>query len=344
MVEIGSRPPGTPAAPGRAGASGETGETSAASSGQLSRRGLFGGTGVVGAAAVAGMAAAAGVVTWLEDREAEAAAPPPSPPPGGSAGTAQATRQWVLVFDLRKCEGCVTQDKPPQCAEACNAEHFVPAGQQWLRVFRVEAPGGNSYFMPRPCMQCENAPCLNVCPVAATYRNAEGVILIDHNRCIGCRMCMAACPYGARSFNWSEPENPPGATFAQYRPEYPVPHRRGTVEKCMLCAHRTKDGKLPACAAGCPMNAVYLGDLVEDSATNGKEVVKLSRFLAENGAFRLKEELGTRPRVWYVRGHGQEYGRPVDDRRLAKEPRAWQELQKEQKKEASSASHTTHMG
>lgn len=233
-------------------------------------------------------------------------------------------RQWAMVIDLRKCEGCVTQDGAPACAEGCNAEHFVPAGQQWIRVFEMEEPGG-SYFMPRPCMQCENAPCLNVCPVGATYKNDEGVILINHDRCIGCRLCMAACPYGARSFNWGDPENPAGATFAQYTPEYPVPHRRGTVEKCMLCAHRTKDGKLPACAESCPMNAIYLADLTEDVATNGQEVVKLSRFLSQNNAFRLKEELGTRPRVWYIPGHGQDYGRNADDPRDPEEPRTWQE-------------------
>lgn len=258
-------------------------------------------------------------------------------PPGASAqgGAQRATRQWAMVIDLRKCDGCVTQDKPPGCTEGCNAEHFVPKGQEWIRVFQEEDPEG-THFLPRPCMQCENAPCLNVCPVGATYRTDEGVILINHERCIGCRLCMSACPYGARSFNWGDPENPPGATFAQYSPEFPVPHRRGTVEKCMLCAHRTKDGKLPACADSCPMNAIYLGDLTQDVATNGKEVVKLSRFLSENNAFRLKEELGTRPRVWYIRGHGQEYGRHADDPRKRKEARPWQE---QQKKEVSSATH-----
>jgi molybdopterin-containing oxidoreductase family iron-sulfur binding subunit len=177
-------------------------------------------------------------------------------------------------------------------------------------------------------MQCENAPSLNVCPVGATYRNREGVVLVNHDKCIGCRMCMAACPYGARSFNWGQPENPPGATFAQYSPEYPVPHRRGTVEKCMLCAHRTKDGKLPACASACPMGAIYLAELTHDVATNGKEVVRLSRFLAQTNAFRLKEEMGTRPRVWYVPGHGQEYGRAADDRREHQDPLPWTEQSK----------------
>ncbi|MBI2906865.1 MAG: 4Fe-4S dicluster domain-containing protein [Chloroflexi bacterium] len=234
-------------------------------------------------------------------------------------------RQWAMVIDLRKCEGCITIGRAPQCTEGCSAAHFVPEGQQWIRVFRMEEGGRGSFFLPRLCNQCENAPCLNVCPVGATYRNPQGIILVDHNRCIGCRMCMSACPYGARSFNWGEPNNPPGATFAQYSPEYPVPHRRGVVEKCMLCAHRVEDGKIPACAQACPMGAIYLGDLVQDIATNGVKVVMLSRFLAENNAFRLKEELGTRPRVWYIHGHGQDFGHQSDDPRGIKEPRPWEQ-------------------
>ncbi len=234
-------------------------------------------------------------------------------------------RQWTMIVDLRKCDGCVTQGKPPQCAEGCNAEHYVPDGQQWMRVMQVEDEKG-SHFLPRPCMHCENAPCLNVCPVGATFRTNEGTVLVNHDRCIGCRMCMAACPYGARSFNWGEPVNPPAATFADYSPEHPLPHRRGTVEKCTLCAETIKTGKLPACASSCPMNAIYLGDLVSDQATNGKEVVKVSRFISENNAYRLKEELGTRPRVWYIPGHGQDFGRDSDDPRPSEPPRTWEQL------------------
>lgn len=225
------------------------------------------------------------------------------------APTGEPPRQWVMVIDLKKCEGCTTIDKPAQCMEACKKEHFVPEGQNWMEVFEAEDEGGGTYFKPRPCMHCEKAPCADVCPVGATYYNEEGLVLINHDRCIGCRFCMAACPYGARSFNWDDPENPPGATFANYSPEYPVPHRRGTVEKCMFCAHRLHQGKLPACVEACPMQALWMGDLVEDVATNGTDVVRLSNLLHDNHAFRDKDDLGTRPRVYYLPGHGQDFGR-----------------------------------
>ncbi|TMG34022.1 MAG: 4Fe-4S dicluster domain-containing protein [Chloroflexi bacterium] len=163
---------------------------------------------------------------------------------------------------------------------------------------------GNEYNMPRPCFQCENAPCLRVCPVAATFQTGEGVVLVDQDRCIGCRMCMAACPYGARYFNYNEP---PGHQhpFQHPTPEHPVPQQKGTVGKCMFCVHRTEDGKLPACVDACGMGALYIGDLVEDVATNGQQTVRLSQFIRENDAFRYKEELGTGPRVYYIAGHGQ---------------------------------------
>ncbi len=294
--------------------------------GRISRRRLLALLGVAGAAVVVAPLAPSvlGKSTGTASGEA-----------GKKAGGVP--RQWALVVDLRKCEGCVTQDKPPACTEACNTEHFVPAGQQWLRVMNVKSEAGHTYYLPRPCMQCENPPCVKVCPVGATYRTEEGVTLINHDRCVGCRMCMAACPYGARSFNWDKPDNPPGATFAKYSPEFPVPHRQGTVEKCMLCAHRTADGKLPACAEKCPMKAIYLGDLTEDIATNGTDIVKLSTFLAENSAHRLKEELGTRPRVWYIPGHGQEYGHHVGDERAPQKPRSWQELRAAGEKTAEHA-------
>jgi dimethyl sulfoxide reductase iron-sulfur subunit len=221
----------------------------------------------------------------------------------------KSNRQWAMAIDLRKCEGCVTIDKPPQCVVACGEAHYLPSGQQWIRVVEEEDGQGGTFFRPILCMQCENAPCQKVCPVGATFHNESGVVLVDQDRCIGCRMCMAACPYDARVFNWTEPESPPSAAFASYSPEFPVPHRKGTVSKCMLCAHAVPQGKMPACADGCPMRAVYLGDLVSDVATNGQEVVQFSTMLRENHAYRYREELGTRPRVYYIPGHGEAYGR-----------------------------------
>ncbi len=229
-------------------------------------------------------------------------------------------RQWCMVIDLKKCEGCVTIGTAPQCTQACITGHFAPKGQQWIEIYEVEMPGGGSFFLPAPCYQCENAPCVNVCPVAATYHDTDGVVLIDHHRCIGCRMCMAACPYQRRFFNWATPELPPEAAFAEYSPEYPVPAVKGTVIKCMFCVHFLVAGRLPYCVLGCPMKALYMGDLVEDIASNGSEVVKLSTFLDENNAYRYKEELGTQPRVWYLPGYGQESGRKPDDPRELKQP------------------------
>ncbi len=234
----------------------------------------------------------------------------------------QKVHAWCMVIDLKKCEGCVTIDTPPQCTQACITGHFVPKGQKWIEVYEVDLPGGGSYFMPTPCFQCENAPCVNVCPVAATYHDKDGIVLIDHHRCIGCRMCMAACPYQRRFFNWGTPELPPEAALAEYSPLYPVPAKKGTVIKCMFCAHFLRDGKLPYCVTGCPMKALYIGDLKVDIASNGVEVVKLSKFLDDNDAYRHKEELGTQPRVWYLPGHGQDFGRKPKDPRQFKPP-AW---------------------
>lgn len=269
---------------------------------EISRRKFIGW--MTGAGAGAVLAPYARIIPGLENlvqgppRHAEAA--------GAAEGT---TRDWVMVIDLKKCEGCETVDDPPQCLAACREEHFVPDSHDWIKLYERGDAGGGTYFQPSPCMQCANAPCVNVCPVGATYHSEEGVVLIDHNRCIGCRFCIAACPYDARSFNWDEPEQPPQAALANYSPEYPLPHQKGTVAKCMFCAHRLRDGKLPACADACPMGAIYMGDRTTDVATNGQEVVRLSNLISRSQGYREKEELGTEPRVYYLPGHGQEYGR-----------------------------------
>ncbi len=237
--------------------------------------------------------------------------------PAGDASQVTSTPkrlgQWCMVLDLRRCDGCTGLDLPPQCTQACTQYHYIPKGQEWIQIFKVELPGGGSYFQPTPCMHCENAPCVNVCPVAATYQTKEGVVLIDQRRCIGCRMCLAACPYQRRFFNWGQPEQPPEAALIPYSPERQVPAIRGTAMKCDLCANMLHLNEPPVCVNGCPRKVIYMGELTEDIASNGKEIVKLSRFLSENNAYQLKQELGTQPKVWFIPGHGEAVGRDAYD-------------------------------
>lgn len=226
-------------------------------------------------------------------------------------------RRWVMAIDLEKCDGC------KECTKACIKAHMVPPAwgepnhdgrQEWIKVYDFKEDlgphGSEGDFLPAPCMHCEEAPCIKVCPVGATYHNEDGVVLIDHNKCIGCRFCMAACPYERRYFNWGEPHTDgEGArlTLSDYSPEFPVPHRKGTVEKCMFCAHNIKYGKLPECLEACTkagMKAIYFGDANEDAVTNGEEVLRLSELLRTRAGHRFKEELGTHPRVFYLPPRG----------------------------------------
>ncbi len=209
-------------------------------------------------------------------------------------------RQWVMVFDLRVCDGC------EQCTKACQKDHYLPEEQEWIRVHKVHGALGQPYYVPIACMQCENAPCVRVCPVKATYKTNNGITLIDQNKCIGCRMCMAACPYHARYYNWDDYPSVP-STLAKHSPEYPVPGKKGTVGKCEFCTHRSRAGELPECVRACQMGALFIGDLLADVAISRDRTVKLSSFLQDNDAFRLKEELNTRPRAYYIPGHGQDF-------------------------------------
>lgn len=218
-------------------------------------------------------------------------------------------RQWTMVIDLRFCDGCQSVGSPPRCTQACIEGHLAPEPMEWIEVFEDELEGEGTRFLPVPCQQCQNPPCVNVCPVAATFSTPEGLVLIDQDRCIGCRICMAACPYDRRFFNWGEPPVPPDALLAEYDLEAQVPATTGTVMKCDFCPDMVKAGALPYCIQACPHAAIYYGDLEEDVATNGREVVSITRFLANNDAFHLKEELGTQPRVFYIPGHGDAVGR-----------------------------------
>jgi Fe-S-cluster-containing dehydrogenase component len=239
-----------------------------------------------------------GEVGWSTMRNVDSQPAIAAPPaPGGDLPKEQ--HQWAAVIDLRRCDGCT------YCTDACQTTHYLPKEMEWIKIYEVNDANGNRFFMPRLCMQCENPPCLKVCPVAATFKNSEGVILVNQDRCIGCRLCMAACPYEARYFNFRQPPSPP-SSFNDPMPEFPVPQRRGTVGKCVLCVHYVDEGKLPACVEACPMGALYIADLNTRVMTNSSgETYEMSRYLSENDGFRLKEELNTSPRVWYVAGHGQ---------------------------------------
>jgi molybdopterin-containing oxidoreductase family iron-sulfur binding subunit len=237
-------------------------------------------------------------------------------------------RRWAMIIDLGRCDGCQSIGKPPQCTAACVEGHFVPEPMEWIEVYEHEHPEPGTGFIPTPCMQCQNPPCVNVCPVAATWSTPEGIVLIDQDRCIGCRMCMAACPYERRFFAWSKPPTPVEAVFMEYSPEHQTPMRKGVVYKCDFCPDMARAGRLPYCAQACPNKAIYYGDLEEDLATNGEDVVTMSRFLADNHVFRYKEELNTQPRVFYIPGHGERVGRsPFNEGRMPTEWR-WEKVAK----------------
>ncbi len=275
---------------------------------QVSRRRLLQ---IMGAAGVAGVAApiTLSLVGVTPSAAAEVAEAAP-----------KRLRRWAMVIDLRKCDGCQSQGTPPKCTQGCVEGHFAPSPMEWIQVFEYELPGGGTQFIPVPCQACQSPPCVNVCPVGATWSTPEGVVLIDQERCIGCRMCMAACPYDRRFFTWGQPPIPPQALLADYHPERQFPLRKGVTAKCDFCPDMARAGRLPYCAQSCPQDAIYYGDFEEDLATNGKEVVELSRFLSENQAYRLKEELNTKPRVYYIPGHGQDVGRdPFEEGRMPTE-------------------------
>lgn len=253
----------------------------------VSRRNLLGALGV---------AAAGGGLAMVSFRDEAVAATTPTPP-----GRKAAEHAWCMVIDLRTCDGCRA------CTRSCQQRHGLREEQTWIKVYDMKDSSGGTFPMPRPCMMCEDPPCLKVCPVGATLMTDEGLVLVDTDTCVGSRACMAACPYEARYFNWQDPL-PAKRMPMPNTPQMPIA-QKGTVGKCVLCADRLPQGELPACVSGCPMGVLYVGDLVTDVAVNSQgSTVVLSEFLRANDAVRYKEELGTNPRVWYILGHGQNLG------------------------------------
>lgn len=202
-----------------------------------------------------------------------------------------------MIIDLAKCRNA------RKCISACQAAHHLRPEQYHINTLQMhDSENTAPYFMPKPCQHCDNPPCVSVCPVDATYKRPDGPVLIDNERCIGCRFCIAACPYSARSFNWFDPKFAEEDKDKVYNVELNVPQKKGTITKCLFSADRIREGKLPYCVSACPNGVYYFGDENEDAVTNGttKETVQLSKLLRDNGGYRLMEELGTKPRVYYL--------------------------------------------
>jgi molybdopterin-containing oxidoreductase family iron-sulfur binding subunit len=202
-------------------------------------------------------------------------------------------RKFVMVIDLAKCANA------RKCTEACQHGHHLPTSIEYIRVYLLQDSEKTApYWFPRPCFHCDNPLCVSVCPVGATYKRSDGIVLVDQERCIGCKFCMTGCPYSARSFAWEHHEK--YETPIQYNPEYTAPGKEGTVSKCVFCADRVAENKLPYCVEACPMGVIYFGDVDEDTVTNGAETVLFSQLIKDRGGYRYLENLGTRPSVYYL--------------------------------------------
>ncbi len=203
-------------------------------------------------------------------------------------------RKFVMVIDLAKCANA------RKCVDACQEGHMLAEGHEWMQIYSLQDSEHTSpYWLPRPCFHCDNPLCVSVCPVGATYKRDDGIVLVDSKRCIGCKFCMTGCPYSARVFNWGDP----GVEVPEdhiYDPELNTPPVEGTVGKCVFCADRLRDDMLPRCVSACPMGAIYFGDLVEDTITNGVETIRFSRTMEAKHGYRYLESLGTHPSVYYL--------------------------------------------
>jgi Fe-S-cluster-containing dehydrogenase component len=212
-------------------------------------------------------------------------------------------RRWAMVLDLRRCIGCSA------CTIGCKAENILPPGVVYRPVMDEEFgtyPKVTRRFTPRPCMQCDNPPCTPVCPVSATYKREDGIVVVDYNKCIGCRYCITACPYNARTADFGDTytEGTPQVQDYELRPSFEYnkkwPRKRGkspigNARKCHFCIHRIEVGLLPACVSTCIGGATYFGD-------NNDTDSLVSELIGRPNITTLKPELGTKPKVYYILG------------------------------------------
>jgi molybdopterin-containing oxidoreductase family iron-sulfur binding subunit len=217
--------------------------------------------------------------------------------------------RYGMVIDTRRCVGCKA------CVLACKAENKTPPGVSYTVVTSEPLEGGlvdRPLYMTKPCYHCEKPPCVPVCPVSATFkREQDGIVVVDYDRCIGCRYCIAACPYGSRYFDFGENypavaektayADVPSPELLQFRKREREKSPIGNVRKCTFCVHLQDEngaydreaGRWPACAKTCPGKAIHVGDLSDPEGN-------LVRLLNERNYVRLKEEWGTQPNVYYL--------------------------------------------
>ncbi len=219
-------------------------------------------------------------------------------------------KKWGMVVDMNK----MTEAIMDKCIAACHVEHNVPdLGNPkeeikwiWKETYEHTFPGQQHEYIAEKyhggnflllCNHCTNPPCCRVCPTKATWKREDGVVMMDQHRCIGCRFCMAACPYGVRSFNWGDPRKAPKDLNPDFPPNIEYPTRsKGVVEKCNFCAERLAKGQIPACveaADSIEKNALTFGDLADANS-------EVRRLLHSHYTIRRKPELGSGPNVYYI--------------------------------------------